>query len=321
MVKPISLAFFVFCLPSLLKAQDDLSTLFDDTGQSEEHYPVIATFKSPHIINGQSNETMHKYDLLFVVMHRFGDIAGTFGGIRTFYGLDNSTDILIGFDYGFTGKWSIGTGRTKGSPNGVNSDQKQLFYLNSKYRLIHQTVDNHIPFSLTLFGNGVVSGMDISDRITSDAAFQKFSDRMSFTAQVIIARKFSDNLSLVVSPTYIRRNFVTFMDMNNLFALGLGGRMKFNRRMAVVVDYFLSFRSQASKDYFFQQKGFRFYNPLGIGLEIETGGHVFNLIFTNSTAILENQFIPSTSSSWAKGGFRWGFSISRTFTLHKKSNL
>lgn len=320
-MKTISLAFFVFCLSSLLKAQDDLSKLFDDTGQNEVHYPVIATFKSPHIINGQSNETMHKRDLLFVVMHRFGDIAGSFGGIKTFYGLDNSTDILIGFDYGLTDNWSIGTGRTKGSPNGVNTDQKQLFYLNTKYRLMHQTVDNHFPFSVTLFGNGVVSGMDKSDRITSDAAFQKFSDRMSFTAQAIIARKFSDNVSLAVSPTYVRRNFVTFMDMNDLFALGLGGRMKFNRRMAVVVDYFLSFRSRENKDYFLQQKGFRFYNPLGLGLEIETGGHVFNLIFTNSTAILENQFVQSTSSSWTKGGFRWGFSISRTFTLSKSSNL
>lgn len=321
MMKTISLVFFLLCLSLLLKAQEDLSKLFDNTSQNEEHYPVIATFKSPQIINGQSNETMHKHDLLFVVMHRFGDIAGSFGGIKTFYGLDNSTDILIGFDYGLTDKWSVGTGRTKGSPNGVNTDQKQLFFLNTKYRLMQQTVDNKIPFSVTLFGNGVASGMDKSDRITSDAAFQKFSDRMSFTAQAIFARKFSDNLSLAVSPTYVRRNFVTYMDMNDLFALGIGGRMKFNRRMAVVADYFLSFRSQASKDYFLQQKGFRFYNPLGIGLEIETGGHVFNLIFTNSTAILENQFVPSTSSSWTKGGFRWGFSISRTFTLNKNSNL
>ncbi len=320
-MKTISLAFFVFCLSSLVKAQDDLSKLFDNVSQNKEHCPVIATFKSPHIINGQSNETMHKHDLLFVVMHRFGDIAGSFGGIKTFYGLDNSTDILIGFDYGLSDKWSIGTGRTKGSPNGVNTDQKQLFYLNTKYRLMQQTVDSQIPISITLFGNVVASGMDKSDRITSDAAFQKFSDRMSYTAQAIFTRKFSDNLSLALSPTYVRRNFVTFMDMNDLFALGIGGRMKFNRRMAFVADYFLSFRSQTSKNYFLEQKGFRFHNPLGVGLEIETGGHVFNLIFTNSTAILENQFVTSTSSSWGKGGFRWGFSISRTFTLSKKPDL
>ena len=320
-MKTISLAFFVFIFSSVLKAQDDLSKLFDDTDQNENHYPVIATFKSPYIINGQSNETVHKHDLLFIVMHRFGDIAGNFGGIKTFYGLDNSTDILIGFDYGITDNWSIGTGRTKGSPNGINTDQKQLYYLNSKYRLIRQTIDNHIPISVTLFGSGVISGMDKSDRSTSDASFQKFSDRMSFTAQAIITRKCSDKLSFAVSPTYVRRNLVTFKDMNNLFALGLGGRMKFSQRMAIVVDYFLSFRNQASKDYFLSQKEFRFYNPLGVGLEIETGGHVFNLIFTNSTAILENQFIPSTSSSWTKGEFRWGFSISRTFTLSKSTNL
>ena len=163
-MRTIGLAFFVFLFSSVLKAQDDLSKLFEQTNQLDEHYPVIATFKSPHIINGQSNETVHKNDLQFIVMHRFGDIAGTSGGMKTFYGLDNSTDILIGFDYGLTDEWSIGTGRTKGSPNGVNTDQKQLYYLNSKYRLMHQTVDNHTPFSVTLFGNSVISGMDISDQ-------------------------------------------------------------------------------------------------------------------------------------------------------------
>jgi len=177
-----------------------------------------------------------------------------------------------------------------------------------------------MPISVTLFGNGILSGMDKLPDVTTDADFQKYSDRMSYDAQVIITRKFSDNFSLALLPTFVRRNYVSFMDMNNMFALGIGGRMKITHRMAVIADYFLSFRSQESKNYFLQQKnGFKFYNPLGLGLEMETGGHVFNFIFTNSTAILENQFIPSTISSWFKGGFRWGFSISRTFTLSKKT--
>jgi hypothetical protein len=141
---------------------------------------------------------------------------------------------------------------------------------------------------------------------------------MSYVAQAVIARKFSDNLSVALTPTYVRRNYVPFRDMNNLFALGIGGRMKVSKWMALVVDYFLSFRSEESKDYFLQQKEFKFYNPLGVGLEIETGGHVFNLSFTNSTAILENQFVPGTSSTWTDGEFRWGFSISRTFSLFKE---
>ena len=319
-MKTFAFILFVFGFNLTLKSQDDLSKLFDDGTSKNERNPVIATFKSPQIINGQSNETMHKHDLLFVVMHRFGDIAGSYGGMQTFYGLDNSSDILIGFDYGISDRWSLGIGRTKGAPNGTNTSQKQMFYVKTKYRLIRQSTDNRIPVSITLFGNDVVSGMDRLALATTDANFQKFSDRMSFVAQAIIARKFSDNFSLALSPTFVRRNYVPFMDMNNLFGLGVGGRMKVSHRMAVIADYFLSFRSQESKNYFLQQKGFRFYNPLGVGLEMETGGHVFNFIFTNSTAILENQFIPSTSSSWTKGGFRWGFSISRTFTLSKKSD-
>lgn len=298
-------------------AQQEMDKMMDDISPKNEKPAVSATFKSPQIINGQSSEIVHHHDLLFVVMHRFGDIAGDFGGVHTFYGLDNSSDILIGFDYGLSDRWSLGVGRVKGSPNGTNTSQKQLFYLKTKYRLTRQT-EQGMPFSVTLFGNAVASGMEKEKLATSDADFQKFSDRMSFVAQAIFARKFSDNLSLALLPTYVRRNYVTFMDMNDLFSLGIGGRMKLTHRMSVIADYFLSLRSQQSRDYFLQQKGFHFYNPLGLGLEMETGGHVFNFIFTNSTAILENQFIPSTSSSWTKGGFRWGFSISRTFTLKKE---
>ena len=318
-MKTFTIILLVFGCSLSLNAQDDLSKLFEDVAPKNEKLPVTETFKSPQIINGQSNETMHKHDLLFVVMHRFGDIAGRYGGMQTFYGLDNSSDILIGFDYGISDRWSFGFGRSKGAPNGTNTSQKQLFYVKTKYKLIRQSTDDRMPFSVSLFGNGVASGMGRQNLATSDADFQKFSDRLSFVSQAIITRKFNDNFSLALSPTYVRRNYVSFMDMNNLFSLGLGGRMKVSHRMAIIADYFLSFRSQESKNYFLQQKGFRFYDPLGVGLEMETGGHVFNFIFTNSTAILENQFIPSTSSSWANGGFRWGFSISRTFTLRKKS--
>jgi len=319
-MNPIAFILFFFVCSLSVKAQDDLSNLMDKLQPKKVKSPVTATFKSLQIINAQSNETMHKNDLRFVVLHRFGDIAGTFGGMKpNFYGLDNSTDILIGFDYGLSDRWSLGLGRTKGA-TGRNTSQKQLFYLNTKYRLIRQSTDNNMPISVTLFGNGILSGMDKLPDVTTDADFQKYSDRMSYDAQVIITRKFSDNFSLALLPTFVRRNYVSFMDMNNMFALGIGGRMKITHRMAVIADYFLSFRSQESKNYFLQQKnGFKFYNPLGLGLEMETGGHVFNFIFTNSTAILENQFIPSTISSWFKGGFRWGFSISRTFTLSKKT--
>ena len=117
--------------------------------------------------------------------------------------------------------------RTKGAPNGTNTSQKQLFYLKTKYRLLRQSTDNSIPFSVTLFGNSVASGMDRLNLITSDADFQKFfrPDELCCAGHYS-ARKFSDNFSLALLPTYVRRNYVSYMDMNNLYGLGIGGRLK-----------------------------------------------------------------------------------------------
>ncbi|POY37202.1 hypothetical protein C3K47_07665 [Solitalea longa] len=317
-MKAVSLFLFSCLLTVMAMAQQPDSVKAIDTLGGEEHIPVIATFKSGLIINGQSNETLHKSDLLVDIAHRFGDIGGANGGVHNFYGLDNSTDILISLKYGITDRLMIGAGRAKGAPNGVNTFQKELYYLSLKYRLFQQTTDDHIPLSVTLFGNTVICGMEPLDLATSDADFQNFGERMSYTIQAVLARKFSRTFSLALMPTYVRRNYVSFQDMNDLFALGAGARLKFSPRMAIVADYFHSFRTEASKDYYETVQDFKFYNALGVGLEIETGGHVFNISFTNSTAILDNQFIPSTSSAWSKGQFRWGFNISRTFTLSKK---
>lgn len=306
----------VYLCPQVLHAQeDDLSKLFPDSADAEGPLPAMATFKSPWLINSQTNETLNGHDLLFIVKHRFGDIAGSGGGIKNFFGLDNASDILIALEYGITGKVSTGIGRAKGAPNGISTDIRELYYLNMKYRLIRQTADDRVPLSVTLFGNAAVTGMEEISQVTSDAAFREFGDRMSFVAQAVLARKFSEGLSLAILPTYVRRNYVTHMDMNNLLALGISGRLKITPRTAIVADYFLPFRSQESKDYFSAEKDLTFYHPLGVGVEIETGGHVFSVNFTNTTAILENQFIPSTTSSWTKGQFRWGFTITRTFTL------
>ena len=300
-----------------LSAQGNLESLFNDSSLTDRSLPVISTFKSNRVINAQSVETVHKNDLVFIVLHRFGDIGGSNGGTATFFGLDNSSDIRIGFDYGITDRLSAGLGRVKGSPNGVNTYQQQLFYLTGKYRIFRQTTDDHVPFSAALFGNGVISGMKKMDSSVSDANFNEHGDRLSFVAQLILARKFSSKLSAELLPTYVHRNLVTYMDQSDLFALGIALRMKLTKKMSLEADYFHNFRSKESENYFKQEKSFRFYDPLGVGIEIETGGHVFNMSFTNSTAIMENQFIPSTSSSWGKGEFRWGFSISRTFSLGK----
>ncbi|SFD25476.1 hypothetical protein SAMN05518672_1011294 [Chitinophaga sp. CF118] len=296
------------CLGVNAYAQDDLSKMFANDSV-KTHEPVIATYKSTRIIQGHSPETLKKRELDFRVAHHFGDLGGESGGGKTFFGMDNSTDVRIAFEYGVTDRLMVGVGRTKGS-----GSLTQMYEGLAKYRLLVQTTDNHMPVSVTLFGNVVGTAMK-SSRTKSDAShFEKRSDRMSYTTQVILARKFNRNLSLTLLPTLVHRNRVVYMDENDIFALGAGGRFKFSKRLGLLVEYFYPFRSQESKDYFATQ-GKKFYNPLAVGLEIETGGHVFHVNFTNSTAILENQFIPETTTTWQQGQFRWGFNISRRFSL------
>lgn len=301
-----------------LYAQNDLSNLFADS-LKENSLPVIATFKSGRLINAQTNETLHQHDLLFEIGHRFGDIGGSLGGSKTFYGLDMISDDLIGFEYGITNRLTAGVGRDKGATNNINVNQTQLWYGILKYRLLQQTIDNNMPISITLFGRGIISSM-ASLPTNNDAHFNTFKSRLSGVAQVIIARKFGNNLSLELLPTYVRREDIVRPDKQNLFAIGIGGRLKFTEHMAIETDYFLPFRSQQTRNYFNTQYNTIFYNPMSVGLAIETGGHVFHIDFTNATTMLESQFIPGTVSNWRKGQFRWGFNFSRTFTIGKKAS-
>lgn len=297
-----------FSLPAT--AQIDLeAALADSSDQVRE--VVEATFKTTRIINSQSPETIHKHELDFKVDHRFGDIAGANGGAKNFFGLDNSTDIKIGFEYGISDNLNVGVARAKGA-----TQVAQLYEANVKYRLLQQTVDGKVPLSVTGYASVTLPGVKADQQNDGEAtSYRQFSDRLNLVGQLIIARKFGSALSLAVHPTYIRRNTTADYDgQPDLFALGIGGRLKVSKRMALVMDYFLPFRSTASKERYGDAIA-TLYNPLGIGLEIETGGHVFNLNFTNATAIQEMQYIPETTSSWTKGQFRWGFTISRRFSL------
>ncbi|PSL49788.1 hypothetical protein CLV51_1011124 [Chitinophaga niastensis] len=295
------------------QAQKDLGKIFDSTAIT--HTKVLDTYKSTRIVQGQSTEMLRKHELDFRVAHRFGDAGGQFGGSKTFFGTDNSTDIRIAFEYGISDNLMVGIGRSKGS-----GALQQLYEGLIKYRPLQQTTDNYIPVSLALFGNMVISGMPSTPDVTTASHFANGSDRIMYVAQAIVSRKFADKLSLTLMPTYVHRNHVAYMDMNNMFALGAAGRLKLSHRMGLLAEYYYPFRTQESKDYYKANKGVTFYNPLGVGLEIETGGHVFSITFTNSTAILENQFIPETVSSWLQGQFRWGFNISRRFTLFGKKD-
>lgn len=310
---------FFFLLFTLLNtyslfAQDpDLSSIVDENASPAQKDFVIATFKGFRIINAQTNETEKKNNLNFNIAHRFGDIAGKAGGISTFYGFDNAADIRFSFDYGITDRWQVGIGRSKGI-----DAYAQFYDANLKFRLLRQTTDNKMPLSVSLYGVAGITGRPAASDSTSDASFQNTAQRMSYVTQVIVARKFTPGFSLELVPSWMHRNYVSYEDNNDLFSLGIGARVKLTKRFALIADYFHNFSNYRTnaKD----ANGNKiFYDPLSVGIEIETGGHVFTINFTNSQGILENMFLPFTRTNWLDGEFRLGFNISRNFVIGGKS--
>ncbi len=310
-VRKLSAMTACIAFPFLSWSQEDMGKLFEDEPSSKKSKPVFATFKTTRIVNAQSNETMKKHQLNLSIAHRFGDAAGKYGGARTFFGTDNASDIRFAFDYGITDKLTVGISRCKGA-----TALRELYEGSAKFKLLEQTTDNRSPIGITLFGNAVVSTMESNVNPTVPDHFDNFSDRWSFVGQAIIVRKFGSRFSLALLPTYVHYNAVSYGDGNDSYALGIGGRIKLSKRFAFIADYFYVVRQSGVFDYF-KSNGLDLYNPLGAGIEIETGGHIFQITFMNSTALLENQYIPYTSSTWEKGQFRWGFNFTRTFSLSK----
>lgn len=286
----------------LLYAQDDLLKMLADSVPKKSQC-VIATFKSTRIISAHSNETLKHRNLDFRIAHRFGNIgAQSGGGVHSLYGFYNSSDILISFEYGITDRLMVGVSTSK------RNEAYQGF---GKLKALIQTTDNKIPVSVTLFTNAVIT----IEKATDDR-YQNQSHRLSYCSQVIIARKFSKKLSFEILPTLVHRNYVFYKDdENDLYSIGGAGRWKFSRSSAIITEYFYTFSKFRSNNTVTP-----FYAPLSIGYEVETGGHVFSLMFSNSSGILENDFIPNTTDSWLKGGFKFSFNISRVFVIGGNSS-
>lgn len=298
MIKYLTL---LLILSSSVFAQDAdsvLNTLIPEP----ENAIVESTFKSTHLVLLQTNETQKKNDLAFWIGHRFGDIGGEFGGSNTLYGLDVATDIYIGFDYGITDRLTAGFGRSR---------QNETYNFLAKYKLIQQR-ETRVPVSVTLFAQTAW----ITREAFNNAEFSEESDRISHFLQATIAKKFSPSFSLMLNPGILFRQKVNDPeDEKSLASLGIGGRLNFTRRLAIVADY--TFVNGFGRS---NNLATKYYNPLGVGLEIETGGHVFSLNFQNSSYIIENNFIPDTQKSWSDGGVRFGFAISRNFGLFQRKN-
>lgn len=272
-------------------AQDTTLNLLQDTLPQKEY--VTRTFKSPRIIMAHSVEMLHKGVLDFRILHRFGTVDN---GIKDFFGLDQAS-MRLALDYGITDNLTVGIGRS--------TFEKELDGF-LKYRLIQQsTGPKSSPVSLVLVGGTTCNTLSWSD--TSKKS--EFSSRLAYYAQALIGRKFTEAFSLQITPTFLHRNLVeTHEDPHDLYAAGIGGRIKLSHRVSFNVDYFYVFN---------QNKNLLVYNPLSIGFDIETGGHVFQLHFTNAVGMNERAFLTETTNQWGKGQISFGFNLSRSFQLKK----
>lgn len=272
-------------------AQDIDQMLEEATGSETEF--AAATFKSTRIINGHSIERMPSGQLDVRISHRFGEVNG---GFYNFFGLDEANTHL-GLEYGITNWMMVGIGR------GTYEKTYDGFL---KFSLLRQSKGKrNMPVSLSYLATTAVNTLK-----WEGSGSLNFWDRVSYVHQVLIARKFNERLSLEINPTYVHRNMVsTELDPNDVFAAGAGMRFKLTKRLSLNAEYY--YVVPPVHDY----RSEKTYNPLSVGVDIETGGHVFQLFFTNSLAIIEKGFIGETTGNWLDGGIRFGFNISRVFAL------
>jgi hypothetical protein len=260
-------------------------------------------FKSSRILNGHSPEVIRKKNLLMKIDHRFGDIGGVSGGIQNLFGLDNSADIRIGFDYGITDKLNVGIGRSKGT----GAPYRSLLDGFVKYQFTNQFTSK-IPFTIAAILSTSYTYMTASSDISKVSNFPKWQHRFSYSSQLLISRKFGERWSLNLTPTLIHRNYVASNDVNTLFALGSAVRFKVNNRIALLAEYYHAFSDKSYRT--------DFTNSLSVAMEFNTYGHVFTVLFTNAQGLGETQFIPYTFDKWLKGQFRLGFCIERNFNFN-----
>ena len=289
----ISLLLLTVLLFRSATAQDLFDALGKDTIKTNYAY---ATFKTTRVVNGQSVENASKGTLLFLISHHFGPSNS---GSYNLFGLDQST-IRFGLEYGLSDRLCIGVGR---------SSYEKTFDGFLKYKLLRQSSGyRNMPVTVSLF-----STMDINTLKWQDPTRTNFfSSRLSYAYQVLIARKFNNSLSLQLSPTLVHKNLVPGVnDKNDIYALGIGGRFKITERVSLNAEYFALMN---------QPKTSIYVNSFSVGVDIETGGHVFQLHFTNSMPMFERGFITETVGKWSKGDIYFGFNISRAFTIVKHKN-
>lgn len=291
-MKKLPLILILFCSISSLMAQDedDLLSLLGEEEETTDY--ATASFKTTRVINAHSLENTAKGVLDLKISHRFGFLNT---GIYELFGLDGAT-MRFGFDYGVNDRLMVGWGR---------STVEKAYDSFVKYKILRQsTGKKNMPITLA-----VMSGISVNTlRWQNPDRPNYFTSRLSYTHQIIVGRKFSEKFTLQLMPTVVHRNLVrTIEEANDVYTLGAAFRQKLTKRMAINGEYFYVLPNQLANGY---------VNSFSIGFDIETGGHVFQLHFTNSTAMTEKGVITETSGDWLNGDIHFGFNVSRVFTVN-----
>ena len=267
-------------------AQDDL---LEEIDKQDSLQKAEAAFKGLKIVNFESTKLVNKKEFYVLIAHRFGSIKN---GFEDFFGLDfaNTRLQLI---YGFTDGFNLSISR---------HSFNKTYEMNAKYNLVRQRAN--FPVTLVGYSQGAINTLIEEELILREV---EFSDRMSFTQQILISRKFNEKLSLALMPSYFYEGYVEYEPQDqNQFSLGIGGRYKVGKRWSINVDYGWHLN---------RADGSPFVNPLSIGVDIETGGHVFQLMFSNAQPTFESGFLGNATGDWGEGDIFFGFNLSRVFNF------
>lgn len=279
--------FFLLLFPLAIFSQEEDDLLSEIDTSIDSNQVVQATFKGLKIVNFESTKLVAKKELTLVVAHRFGSIKN---GFDTFFGLDDAVTRL-NFIYGISDAFNISVSR---------SSYQKIYEGAIKYRLLQQETEG-FPFTIVGYQSILVNTSLEKDNLPK----LEFKHRLGYTVQCLIARKMNKNLSLEIAPTFFHDNYVVVNDQDNSqFALGFGGRYKLGNRWSLNMDY--GWHMNRADDSPFK-------NPLSIGIDLETGGHVFQMHFTNAQPMNTNMFLGQATGDWSDGDIYFGFNLSRVF--------
>ncbi|WP_460219581.1 DUF5777 family beta-barrel protein [Psychroserpens sp. MEBiC05023] len=280
-----NLFILILCIPILAIAQNDLLDEIDIN--TIDNQSVSATFKGLKIVNFESTKLVAKQEFTFIVSHRFGSIEN---GFDSFFGLDDAVTRL-NFVYGISDGFNVGISR---------SSFQKIYEASAKYRIFRQQ-NKGFPFTIVGFNSILINTALEEDNLPK----LEFKHRIGYTAQLLISRKVNTNFSVELAPTFFHDNYVQQNNQDNSqFALGFGTRYKLSKRWSINADYGWHLNRTSHSP---------FKNPLSIGFDLETGGHVFQMHFSNAQAMNTNGFIGQATGDWSDGNIYFGFNLSRVF--------